>query len=444
MEAALLLSILALPSISAAKPPADAQSRLDAFVKGKPGGVAAAWVDSKGASFLQAGKFAADDARPITPDTQFEIGSVTKVFTALLLAESERRGKVSRLDPAAKYLLPKDDPAAKALEKITLLSLVTHSSGLPRLPTDFAAANSSNPYAGIDRAALVESLRRDGPGAPVGRRMVYSNFGAALLGEALAAAWGRPYSDVLRERVLNPLGMHATVVALTGTRPSKELAPGHDGGALAGNWEFGAYAPCGALRSTARDLAKFLKAAIGGKGAPLRASFAAATKPQRAADEIGGSIGLGFLINDDPSPIIWHDGGTAGYRSFIGFTRAGGGKAVAILTNHSASVDELGFALLGEGLPPPKEISLPADALGEYAGRYAINPEFILTVSTGTGALSVRATGQNAAPVYASAKDVFFYKIVDARLTFERDAAGRIDALVLHQGGVDQRAPRLP
>ncbi|NNN05739.1 MAG: serine hydrolase [Elusimicrobia bacterium] len=525
--------------ICTAKPPVDAQSRIDVFVKGQPGGVAVVWVDADGASFFQAGRFSKDDARPITPDTQFELGSVTKVFTALLLAESERLGKVSRFDPAAKYLLPKSDAAAPPLNKITLLSLATHSAGLPRLPSDFSTALSSNPYAGVDRAALIESLRRDGPGAPVGRAMAYSNFGAALLGEALADAWGQTFPDALRERVLRPLGMDATIVALTGTKPAPELAPGHDGGKRAGNWEFDAYAPCGALRSTTRELAKFLKAAIGGKDAPLHAAFAAATTPQRAADEIGGSIGLGFLITVDPKrPVIWHDGGTAGYRSFVGFTQAGGGASVAVLTNQSASVNELGFALL-DGKPPhrtpsvvkdaagyvgryaltpdftltitefsgvlfeqataqprlelrqigldrfaisgapaelsferdhagkvaalvlhqngrdqralrdelppmPKEVVLPAETVTEYAGRYALNANFVLAVTTEDDSLSVQATGQGKAPVYASAKDEFFYKITDARLTFERDAAGRVTSLVLHQGGLNQRAPRLP
>jgi len=109
--------------------PADVPARLDAFAKGKPGGVAVAWVDADGTAFFSAGKLSATDARAISPDTQFEIGSVTKAFTALLLAESERLGKVSRNDPAAKYLLLAGDPDQAALAEVALLSLTTHSSG---------------------------------------------------------------------------------------------------------------------------------------------------------------------------------------------------------------------------------------------------------------------------------------------------------------------------
>lgn len=119
---------------ASAKPPPDIQTRLDAWIRDQPGGVAVAWVDRGGTSFFQSGQFDGDDPRPITPDTQFEIGSVTKVFTTLLLGESERLGKVSRNDPAAKYLLPPDDPAQQRLAEITLLSLVTHASGHSSLP----------------------------------------------------------------------------------------------------------------------------------------------------------------------------------------------------------------------------------------------------------------------------------------------------------------------
>ena len=102
-----------------AHPPAQLPQKLADYSSGIAGGVAVAWVDADGRAFFQAGAFSSDDPRPITPDTEFELGSVTKVFTALLLAESERLGKVSRQDPAAKYLIPLDDPAQASLAKIT-------------------------------------------------------------------------------------------------------------------------------------------------------------------------------------------------------------------------------------------------------------------------------------------------------------------------------------
>lgn len=438
-------------SLAFAKPPADTQLQLDAFAENRPGGVAVAWVDRDGVAFFQSGKFSAKDVRPITPDTLFEIGSVTKVFTALLFAESERAGKVRRDDPVAKYLLPPDDKGQAALAKITLLSLTTHTSGLPRLPADFPllrGAISGNPYAKLKRADLVASLKSEGPRATGGQKVAYSNFGAALLGEALGTAWQTSYPEALREHVLVPLGLSATSLARPGTPAARELAPGHsESGAPTTNWEFDAYAPCGAVRSTPRDLAKFLQAALGDEKAPLHAAFAATTVVQRAVEEMGGSIGLGWFITaDEKRPIVWHNGGTGGYRAFVGFTRADGGAAVAVLTNHEVSVDEIGFALLGEnaaGAPPKEEIALPAATLAAYAGEYRASPQFAFNVTVKNAVLFVQATGQGELALFASAPDEFFLKAVEARIRFTRNPAGKITGLVLHQNGHQVPAKRV-
>ncbi|HVS53666.1 MAG TPA: serine hydrolase domain-containing protein [Opitutaceae bacterium] len=334
--------------------PVGLQARLDAFAKGKPGGIAAAWVDAAGVTFFTAGKFSATDPRVITPDTQFEIGSLTKVFTALLLAESERAGRVSRQDPAAKFLLPPGDPDRAGLASVTLLALATHTAGLPRLPSNFSWWNaffSSDPYAKLDRAALVDSLRQDGVHAkPTG--FSYSNFGIAVLGEALGAAWDTSYAEALRAHVLAPLGLAHTTLALAGRAAPADLAPPHQGDKQVPRWTFEAYAPCGALNSSARDLAIFLQAALGGEGAPLAAAFAATTKPQRAVP--GGMIGLAWFHTRATKPpvIVWHNGGTAGSRSFLGFNRAQG-VGLVLLTNHAEDrLDDLGFALLRGAAAP--------------------------------------------------------------------------------------------
>jgi CubicO group peptidase (beta-lactamase class C family) len=437
-----LLSILAVTAGAIAKPSADVQSRLDAFVQGQPGGVALAWVDADGPAYFSAGTFAADDARPITPDTQFEIGSMTKGFTALLLAESERAGKVSRHDPAAKYLLPPGDPAQAALAGITLLSLTTHTSGLPRLPFNIGPNPDGNPdpYAKYDRAALIAALREHGPGAPVGQTVAYSNFGVAVLGEALAAAWGTSYAEALQTRVLTPLGMKETALALTGTPAPALLAPGHAAGKRTGNWMFLSFAPAGALRSSARDLAGFLQAAIGDAGAPLPAAFAETTTAQRPVEDMGGEIGLGwFLVGDKTRPFAWHNGGTAGYRSFGGFSRAEH-KGVVVLTNCGKSVDALSFALLG--ITPPRPASMAVKDAAGYIGRYPLGPAFAINITQQRGALFAQATGQPKLALRPATADRFALVGVAAEISFERDTAGKITALTLHQNGRDQRAPR--
>jgi CubicO group peptidase (beta-lactamase class C family) len=191
---------------------ADAQKALDQLVKNTPGGVALAWVDANNVTFLSAGVFDPEDPRPITPDTQFHIASITKVFTALLLAKSERLGKVSRNDPVVKYLLSAGDPDITKLAKITLLLLATHHSGLPREPSSIPRrlAADQYPFAKYTRRQLIDSLRTDGVGAACDLMFAYSNFGFSLLGQALGEAWHDNYTRVLQEQVMRPLGLART------------------------------------------------------------------------------------------------------------------------------------------------------------------------------------------------------------------------------------------
>ncbi len=428
--------------LCAAKPPADVQARLDAFNRVQSGGVALVWVDADGAAFFTTGKFAADDARPITPDTQFELGSVTKVFTALLLAESERLGKVSRGDSAARYLLPAGDPAQDALAKITLLSLTTHTSGLPRLPGNIGAAPDANPnpYAAYDRVALVAALRTHGPVAPVGRAFAYSNFGASVLGEALAAAWGVEYADALAAHVLGPLGLKATSLGMTGAPASADLAPAHSAGRRVPNWTFQACAPAGALRSTARDMAVFLGAVLGRSGTPLRAAIDATLQPQRTAEELGGRIGLGWFLDDEAGrQIAWHNGATAGSHAFMAIDRKSG-HGVAILSNNDVASEALGFSLLGARPPRPAPTAVKNAA--DYLGSYHLTPGFAIDIRERRGALVGQCTGQPPFAMREIAPDRFALVGVPAEISFERGADGRVAALVLHQNGRDQRAPR--
>ena len=437
-----------LVSISAAATP-DVQTAIATWNKDKPGGVAVAWVDEKGVQFFQTGRFARSDDRPITPDTQFEIGSVTKVFTALLLAESERAGKVGRDDPVTKYLHvaagPKD---LSRLDKVTLLTLATHTAGLGRLPPNFAPANPRDPYADYTSAdllaALADSARRVEAPAPY----AYSNYGGGVLGQALAAAWGQSYAEALREHVLTPLGLEQTTLALTGTTAPGNLAPGHDDkGTPAPNWTFDAIAPAGALRSSAREMALFLKACLGLRETLLEASFAATTQPQRPLVGLVGSIGLAWHLTADNPPIIWHNGGTGGYHSFVGFEPRGR-RGLVVLVNTSQSPDGLAFGLLrGEQktiaeAAPVAVNAIPAAKLADYVGRYPLAPAFVMSVTASDGQLSVQATGQSQLLLLPMAADRFKVKDVEAEVSFERDAAGKVAALVLHQNGLDQRAPR--
>lgn len=346
---------------AASRPDLDAAARR--WLGDHPGGVSVAYVDRDGVAYATLGQFAPGDPRPITADTTFEIGSVTKVFTALLLVESEKAGKARRQDPAAKYLLPAGDPDADRLAPITLLALSTHSAGLARMASNFRSADGNR--AAFTRAQLIEGFRRDGATAVVGGKSVYSNFGVVLLGQALAAAWGEPYPKVLQERVLDPLGLRHTWLGLPGTSQRDDFPPGLVNGKPVAHWEFDALAASGALRSTAKDMALFLQACLGFRETPLNASIREAIKPLRPMGDGPGKIGLNWMSTAGPRPpIYWHNGATAGFRAYLGFEPAAG-VGVVVMTNSTPAPEALGLTLLGR--PPANPAA--AKAAKKSAGK---------------------------------------------------------------------------
>jgi D-alanyl-D-alanine-carboxypeptidase/D-alanyl-D-alanine-endopeptidase len=332
------------------------QATIDAWLAGHAGGVAVAIVTESGVTFYQAGQFSATDPWPITPDTQFEIGSVTKVFTALLLAESERLGKVNRDDPAAKFLLPADDPAMPALVKVTLLALATHTSGLPRLPPNFAPANPLDPYADYTLEKLRVALRQSAQSVQAPAAYDYSNYGFSVLGQALAEAWGRPYAEILRERVLDPLGLEKTTLGLPGAPAPTDFAPGHNGMEPVPTWTQDATAPAGGLRSSTRELAKFLQACLDLRDTPLHQSLAGTAKPLCPTGTHPGYVGLAWNLTAGKTPIVWHNGETGGYYSLVAYQPAKK-RGIVMLTNSNCPVDAMAIQLLKgsgtSGTKPP-------------------------------------------------------------------------------------------
>ena len=428
------LAALSLATACHARPSESAlEGSLRRWLADQPGGVAAAFVDAEGVTFATAGKFSSTDSSAITRDTQFEIGSVTKVFTALLLADAVAAQKMRLEDAVGKPFAP---------SKVTLLQLATHTSGLPRMPADLPAGDPLNPYAVADEKMLVKSFAGAASSAAPSDAASYSNFGFAVLGQAVAAGWGKPYAAALRERVLAPLGLNDTVAAWR-EADAKRLAPPHNEQGPASNWDMSAFAPAGALVSTTRDLAKFLQACLGFEKTPLAAVLADAARPRVADNSAPTQTGLAWIVEQrGASTIVWHNGGTGGYRSFIGYD-ATGRVGVALLTNHTTSLDALGMALLEGRELQARRASEASGNAKAYLGNYPLAPSFVIAVTAEGEALFLQATGQPRLKLRALAADRFATLGVDAEVSFERDASGQVAALVLHQGGIDQRAPRL-
>ena len=308
-------------------------------------------VDKTGSKTVSYGHFSYTDNNPADGDTVFEIGSATKVFTGLLLADMVKRGEVRLNDPISRYLPKSVRVPVRNSQPITLLDLATHTSGLPRLPDNFAPTNMDNPYAEYTLEQLYAfisdyTLTRD-----IGSEYEYSNLGAGLLGHILALKSDTDYETVLLRRICLPLGMTHTRITLSSDMKAR-LAPGHNTeGQPVANWDISTFAGAGALRSTANNLLKFLAANLGLTKSDLWPAVQLAQKPRRNAGSQDTDVGLCWhILKKFGTVLIWHNGGTGGYHSFIGInpqTKRG----VVVLANSANSTDDIGFHLLEANYP---------------------------------------------------------------------------------------------
>jgi CubicO group peptidase (beta-lactamase class C family) len=293
------------------------------------------------------------DGRPQTPgaDTLFEIGSITKAFTGTLLADQVRAGRVRLDDPVQKYLPDGFTVPRRDDRDITLLHLATHTSSLPVQPPllglfALLTKDPADPYAEFDLPRLKQTLATLDLGRPIGSRFEYSNLGVGLLGHALAHAGkaGR-YEDLLAERVLKPLDLTDTRVRLSAEQ-GKRFAPGHDDkGKPTSAWTFACLEACGGLRSTARDLLTFAEAGMGRRPTALAGAFRMAHEPWRETGQRGQFVGLCWMRQEGRRLMIWHNGGTYGYRSFLALLPETG-VGVVVLSNSGRSVDALALAIV--------------------------------------------------------------------------------------------------
>jgi CubicO group peptidase (beta-lactamase class C family) len=287
-------------------------TRIDKLRRGV--GIAAGIVDANGRTVTCHGTMAIGDPRPVTADTIFEIGSVTKVFTAALLDNMVERGEVALDD--------------LVLNRFRLRDLASHTSGLPRLPSNLTPADINDPYADYTRDQLWDFVSKFEPSTE--RAYEYSNLGYAVLGQALADRAGTDYETLLRTRITGPLQMCSTAITLTSEMQSR-MATGYSiTRQPMPHWHMPVFAAAGAICSTVDDLLTFLESQFG------------------------------------PHRTFWHNGETAGFRSFIGYNPQTA-RGVVLLSNMSTAegVDDIGMHLLDPETPlarlPP--LTFPRDLL---------------------------------------------------------------------------------
>ncbi|MGA2153209.1 MAG: serine hydrolase [Bryobacteraceae bacterium] len=417
-------------------------------------GMVVAVIEPSGTRIVAYGKPAKDDARPLNGDTVFEIGSITKVFTVLLLADMAQRGEVKLDDPIAKYLPEGVKAPQRNGKQITLEELATHTSSLPRLPNNFSPKDAANPYADYSADKLYAFLNSYQLPRDPGEKWEYSNLATGLLGHLLSLRAGKDYETLVVSRIATPLGMASTRITLT-PEMKERMAAGYNAALEPTRlWDFQALAGGGALRSTANDLIAFLAANLGYKKSPLQPAMAAMLEVRIPGPALNFQQALGWhIMQHNGRDLFWKDGGTYGFASFIGFD-AKAKVGVVVLANSfsltSGVADEVGLHLLDTSMPlagaPVKErqaIAVDPKILEGYVGRYQLAPTFFIAITREDDRLYEQATGQPKLQVFAESEKEFFLKGVDAQITFKTGAQGRATELTLHQNGLDQRAPRM-
>ena len=416
-------------------------------------GVVVGIVTPGGRRIIPYGRFSRDDSRPLTGDTVFEIGSVTKVFTSALLADMARRGEVKLTDPVAKYLPASVTVGSSNGRTITLTDLATHTSGLPFWPSNVPATrDGALSMANYTEAQLFQFLSGFQVPDNIGSKWAYSNVDAGLLGLALARRADSTYESLLRGRVTGPLGMNSTAVAVLPEMKAR-VAVGHDAELqTAPAWEVPTLAGAGSLHSTTNDLLTFL-AALDGDRSPLAGVLTAMLETRRPGPGIPQALGW-WIVATGPGDdgIIAHDGGTLGFASAIAYdpkTHTG----VAVLSNTVNGVGDIARHLLRPVIPltkpagaAPQKTEIAVDPLlfDRYAGRYEPAPGIAFTVLREGDALMIELPGVPKLRLRPESERAFFVaENTRVTVTFETDSNGQVTRLVLRSPDGETRATRV-
>jgi CubicO group peptidase (beta-lactamase class C family) len=416
--------------------------RVDALAAQDGVGIVIGVVGPQGRRVISHGHLSEGDPRPLDGDTGFEIGSVTKVFTALLLADLVRKGEVALADPVAKYL-----PAVKIRNgsSITLLGLATHTSGLPFMPDDVPAFDDSAATK-YGAAQLYQFLASSELPRHRGTKWDYSNIGYWLLGQAIASRAAMDYESLLRTRVIGPLRLNGTAIALSAELKAR-LAVGHNAvlqpsPSISAVPIFAVMPAAGGLVSTANDMLTFLSVAMGYERSPLAPAMAIMLSTRLPMPQLGSEQALGWMvIGEGDDQLIVHDGGTFGYASSVVWDpkkRIG----VVVLSNQLAAVSDIARHLLRPTVPLERptatkrtEIALDSAVLDTYAGRYEAQGEGVFIIARERDFLTIQVPADWGLPKLRLRPEGlrdFFASELPLRVTFQTDSDRRVNGLLVY------------
>jgi CubicO group peptidase (beta-lactamase class C family) len=403
-------------------------------------GVAVAYINPDGeTSYFTAGTRSVDDSAEVTNNSIFQIASVTKVFTALALSKLLEERSIG-LEQTANSLLGNDFslPTYKGKE-ITLKHLITHTSGLPRLPNNLKMSDPQNPYKNYSKKELKEFLRNHELQRAPGSSYQYSNLGIAIVGHILVEQLGMDYDNIIKNHIAEPLGLSRTGMQL-GDVDNSTVASGHYQGATVPKWDFSIFEAMGGLQSSITDLGRFVKAHIRHESSIVDA-LSMVQKPLfdvEQSSKLIDKIGMGWMLSTQQDSIWWHNGRTSGFSSFVGFnteTSAG----VAVLGNAHARIDDIGLYLLDSRHQLKKLLAV--EELKKFVGQYKSSGGISYYISRQKSQLYVQRPGQPKFPIFKKSENRFYLEAVPAEIEFTLDE-GTIQELILHQNGQKYRAAK--
>ena len=377
-----------------------------------------------------------------TGDTPFEVGSITKTVTGVLLADAIRRGEVGESEPIDELLPDGVTAPSRDGAQITLGELATQRSGLPRMAFNWPDSDPRDPYSNYDTNAMFDFLEHYTLLRAPGSQYEYSNYGFGLLGTLLADRAQMPYATLARDRVFAPLGLQNTAADAS---LDARLLPEFDGDDDPQTpWHFNAIVPAGQMRSSANDLLRFAAAAFPDAKGPVADDQRAAIAPH--ADIPGGQIGYAWMISGR-SGIVWHNGGTGGAYSWLGMVPAQR-QAVVLLSNvglfFSMPLDDVGIHLLNPQAPlvTYTHPTVPPAVLQRYVGRYHLTGGTVLDVGLDQRGLTAQLPGQPRIRLWPDSPTQFSARQAPATIDFTL-TNGRVTGATLHQEGTDVPLTRI-
>ena len=429
----LSLAMLASAATSSAAPPDVAAALKTRFDGDRTGAcLVAARID--GAHVERATFCASPRAAGAAPgfESAFEIGSVTKTMTSFLVADLIAAGKWSLDDPIAAHLPPGTPVPRQGERQILVRDLVTHTSGLPPLPSRMGPVDLSDPYAALSEADLLASLGDVTLTRPIGSRAEYSNFGMMVLSDAVSRAYGTSLEAALKARLFGPLDMKGAFVATPA--PGEPVAVGHtQAGTPTAAWTIAPeLAGVGMVKATLDDMVRYVSAEMA--DGPLAARLRLTQQP------VAANFAMNWVrVRIDGRELLVHEGGTGGFSSFVGFEPAAH-RGVVILADTALTdlggLGDVGLALLGTDrqiAPPRRAVAVSAALLRALPGDFDLGP-LKLHIRADGSRLFAQATGQPEFELLADDHGDLHPSTFDAMLTPALVDA-RVDRFVWHQGG---------